>query len=87
VVQAQCSAIEDVLQLINDQSVTMRDPQQVSDQLDNLVRDVEQTEETVRQVEAVFDMAVPGVEETLGPLPTDSSVSTSGSIPNSRVRN
>jgi hypothetical protein len=87
VVQAQCSAIEDVLQLINDQSVTMRDPQQVSDQLDNLVRDVEQTEETVRQVEAVFDMAVPGVEESFGPLPTDSSVSSSGSIPNSRIRN
>jgi DNA topoisomerase VI subunit B len=87
VVQAQCSAIEDVLQLINDQSVTMRDPQQVSDQLDNLVRDVEQTEETVRQVEAVFDMAVPGVEETLSPLPTDSSVSSPGSVPNSRIRN
>jgi hypothetical protein len=87
VVQAQCSAIEDVLQLINDQSVTMRDPQQVSDQLDNLVRDVEQTEETVRQVEAVFDMAVPGVEETFGPLPTDSSVSSSGSVPSSRIRN
>jgi len=32
----------------------MRDPQQVSDQLDNLVRDVEQTEQTVQQVEAIF---------------------------------
>jgi len=59
----------------------------VSDQLDNLVRDVEQTEETVRQVEAVFDMAVPGVEETLSPLPTDSSVSSSGALPSSRIRN
>jgi len=87
VVQAQCSAIEDVLQLINDQSVTMRDPQQVSDQLDNLVRDVEQTEETVRQVEAVFSMAVPGVDDTLPPLPSDSAVSSSGSASGSRVRN
>jgi hypothetical protein len=54
IVDAQCSAVEDVLHLVRDQSVTMRDPQQVSDQLDNLVRDVEQTEETVQQVEAIF---------------------------------
>jgi hypothetical protein len=44
-----------VLQLIRDQSVTMRDPQQLSDHLDSLVRDVEQTEETVREVEAIFE--------------------------------
>src|SRR5206468_2696228 len=35
VVDAQLAAIEDILQLIRDQSVTMRDPQQVNDQLDN----------------------------------------------------
>jgi hypothetical protein len=87
VVQAQCSAIEDALQLINDQSVTMRDPQQVSDQLDSLVHDVEQTEETVRQVEAVFEMATPGMDETLPPLPTEPSASSSTPIPGSRVRN
>jgi len=87
VVQAQCSAIEDALQLINDQSVTMRDPQQVSDQLDSLVHDVEQTEETVRQVEAVFAMATPDMDETLPPLPTDSSVSSSSPGPRTRVGN
>jgi len=41
VVDAQCSAVEDVLQLVRDQSVTMRDPQQVSDQLTKPVHDVE----------------------------------------------
>ena len=87
VVQAQCSAIEDALQLINDQSVTMRDPQQVSDQLDSLVHDVEQTEETVRQVEAVFAMATPDMDETLPPLPTDLSVSSSSPGSRTRVRN
>jgi hypothetical protein len=87
VVQAQCSAIEDALQLINDQSVTMRDPQQVSDQLDSLVHDVEQTEETVRQVEAVFAMATPDMDETLPPLPTESSVSNPSSAPRARARN
>src|ERR1700727_4082600 len=54
VVDAQCSAVEDVLHLIRDQSVTMRDPQQISDQLDTLVRDVEETEQTVQQVEAML---------------------------------
>jgi hypothetical protein len=54
VVNAQCSAVEDVLHLVRDQSVTMRDPQQVTDQLDNLVHDVESTEQTVQQMEAIF---------------------------------
>jgi len=57
VVDAQCAAIEDVLQLIRDQSVTMHDPQQISDHLDGLVKDVEQTEETVREVESIFDIS------------------------------
>jgi hypothetical protein len=87
VVDAQCAAIEDVLQLIRDQSVTMRDPQQVSDQLENLVHDVEQTEETVRQVEAIFEMATPDMEESLGPLPTASATPSSGTAPRTRVRN
>ena len=45
------------LQLIRDQSVTMRDPQQISDNLDSLVKDVEQTEETVREVESIFELS------------------------------
>jgi hypothetical protein len=59
VIDAQCAAIEDVLQLIRDQSVTMRDPQEVSAQLDHLVQDVEQTEQSVREVEAIFALASP----------------------------
>lgn len=66
---AQCAAMEEVLQLIRDQSVTLRDPQQVSDQLENLVHDVEQTEETVKEVESIFDMASPEMTGTLAPLP------------------
>jgi hypothetical protein len=54
VVDAQCAAVEDVLMLVRDQSVTMRDPQQVSDRLDSLVHDVEQTEQTVQLVETIF---------------------------------
>lgn len=75
VVNAQCSAVEDVLHLVRDQSVTMRDPQQVTDQLDNLVRDVEQTEQTVQQVEAIFGNMTPDLDGLLSvgdsPSPSD----------------
>lgn len=59
VVDAQCAAIEDVLKLIRDQSITIRDPQQLSDHLDSVLRDVEHTEETVREMEAIFELAAP----------------------------
>src|SRR5260370_2671971 len=72
VIDAQCAATEDVLQLIRDQSVTMRDPQQISDQLDNLGQDVEQTERTGKQVESIFKMATPDhVGPPLPALPHD----------------
>ena len=59
VIDAQCAAVEDVLQLIRDQSVTMRDPQEVSAQLDHLVDDVEQTEQSVREMEEIFALTAP----------------------------
>lgn len=71
VIDAQCAAIEDVLELIRDQSVTLRDPQQVSDQLEHLVTDVEHTEQAVKDVEAIYELALP---ETAGsPLLADSA--------------
>jgi hypothetical protein len=70
VIDAQCAAIEDVLQLIRDQSVTMHDPQQISDHLDNLVKDVEQTEETVREVESIFAISPLASPEFDVPPPT-----------------
>jgi len=85
VIEAQCAAIEDVLALIRDQSVTMRDAQQVSEQLDNLVRDVEQTEDTVRQVEAIFELTSPE-SAGLPPLPVGSSASNSGAARRTRER-
>jgi hypothetical protein len=79
VVDAQCSAVEDVLHLIRDQSVTMRDPQQISDQLDNLVKDVEETEQTVQQVEAIFSDLTPDME---GIMSMDDASTSSSSAPN-----
>ena len=80
VVDAQCSAVEDVLMLVRDQSVTMRDPQQVSERLDSLVHDVEQTEQTVQQVEAIFSGMSPDLD---GLMSLDDTSTSSG--PN-RVR-
>jgi len=71
VINAQCAATEDVLQLIRDQSVTLRDPQEVSSQLEGLVHDVEQTEETVRQVEAIFEMATPDMNSPFSTAAVD----------------
>lgn len=82
VIDAQCAAIEDVLQLIRDQSVTMRDPQELSAQLDNLVEDVEHTEQSVRDMEEIFAIASPDSAEDLrlAPAPEDPR-------PRNRVRN
>jgi hypothetical protein len=79
VVDAQCAAVEDVLHLIRDQSVTMRDPQQISDQLDNLVKDVEETEQTVQQVEAIFSDLTPDME---GIMSMDDASTSTSSAPN-----
>lgn len=57
VVDAQLQAIQDVLNLIRDQSMTMTDPQQVSDRLENLVKDVEHTEQTIQEMEAIFQLS------------------------------
>jgi len=87
VIEAQCAAIEDVLQLVRDQSVTMRDPQQLSGQLDSLVQNVEQTEETVKQVEDIFAAAAQNESETLAPMPTDVVSANSAAGAARRVRN
>jgi hypothetical protein len=81
VIDAQCAAIEDVLELIRDQSVTMRDPQEVSAQLENLVEDVEHTEQSVRQMEEFYALTAPESDELRLP--------ESGSSPpqQNRIRN
>ena len=84
VIDAQCAAIEDVLGLTRDQSVTLRDPQQVSDHLEGLMRDVEQTEETVREVESIFEN-IPEMS-TIAPMPSDNESSGRGTASRNRVQ-
>jgi hypothetical protein len=85
VVDAQIAEMEDVLQLVRDQSITMRDPQQVSDQLENLVHDVEQTEETVKQVEAIFSGLPAEMSGTISMADDASAVSSSAARTRTRV--
>jgi chromosome segregation ATPase len=82
VIDAQLAAIEDVLQLIRDQSVSLRDPQQVSEQLGGLVHEVEQTEQTVQEVEAIFQLAEPefASQELPGAASSDPNVSSRSRI-------
>jgi hypothetical protein len=63
----------------------MRDPQQLSDHLEGLVHDVEQTEETVREVETIFEN-VPDMGG-IAPLPSDAGNSVGGAPSRNRVRN
>ena len=85
VIDAQCKAVEDVLALIRDQSVTVQDPQEVSGQLDDLLQDVQQTEETVREVEAIFGLATPELAG-LPPLPSGSSTAGADTRPRSSLK-
>jgi hypothetical protein len=85
VVDAQCAAVEDVLLLVRDQSVTMRDPQQVSERLDSLVHDVEQTEQTVQQVEAIFSDISPDMDGLMSL--DDTSTASTSSTGRTRITN
>ncbi|MFN8006570.1 MAG: hypothetical protein U0V70_06050 [Terriglobia bacterium] len=86
VIDVQCKAIEDVLGLIRDQSVTVQDPQEVSGQLDSLMQDVQQTEENIREVEAIFGLATPEMT-SLPPLPSVSDLTNRSRESQNRVRN
>jgi hypothetical protein len=76
-VEAQTETVEEVLQLLRDQSYAMRDPKTITEQLDGLVTSAEETERGVRDMEELLtmeqDMLAPGalgadIEAELGPL-------------------
>lgn len=54
VIDAQIETIEDVTKYIHEQSLTMRNPEEISFQLDTLVSEVEETQASVAEVEEVF---------------------------------
>jgi hypothetical protein len=86
VINVQCEAIEDVLELIRDQSVSLTDPQIVTEKLDGLITDVEHTEATVREIEDFFAVAG-GMEDSIAPMPSATAESLNPFNRSSRDRN
>ncbi len=54
ILNAQIETIEDVIDYIHEQSITLQNPEQISVQLDVLLADVEEAESSLSQIESVF---------------------------------
>ena len=54
VIEAQLQTIEDVVRYIHEQSWTLHDPEEITHQLDTLLDEVEETQQSVQEVEEVF---------------------------------
>ena len=54
IIEAQMETIEDVVLYIHEQSLTLRNPEEISFQLDTLLSEVEETQASVEELEAVF---------------------------------
>ena len=52
IISHQLAAIEDLMRLMHEQSLTLRDPQDISRQLETLANEVAETEGTVREMES-----------------------------------
>jgi hypothetical protein len=66
-IEAQTETVQEVLQLLRDQSYSMRDPRSISEQLDGLVSSAEETERGVQDMESLLSLE----QDMLGGL-TDS---------------
>jgi len=96
-VDAQTETVQEVLQLLRDQSYAMRDPRSITEQLDGLVSSAEETERGVRDMEEILsaeqDALLPGglgvdIEAELAALeaqPTPRSAATGRDASASRV--
>lgn len=54
IIEAQLETIEDVTKYIQEQSLTLRNPEEITFQLDTLLSEVEETQATVVELESVF---------------------------------
>jgi hypothetical protein len=60
-VDAQTETVQEVLQLLRDQSYSMRDPKSITDQLDGLLSSAEETERGVRDMEELLSLDPDGL--------------------------
>lgn len=54
IIEAQLETVEDVVTYIHEQSLTLRNPEEITFQLDMLLSEVEETEASVQEMEDVF---------------------------------
>lgn len=84
IIEAQVETIEDVIKYIHEQSLTLRNPEEITFQLDMLLSEVEETEASVEQLEDVF--AAPG--DLLSDIDTYDTEETPSSVEGQqRMRN
>lgn len=57
ILEAQIETIEDVVKYIHEQSLTLRNPEEITFQLDTLVEEVGETEAAILEIEDVFSPA------------------------------
>lgn len=84
ILEAQLATIEDVIQYIHDQSLTMRNPEELTFQLDTLLSEAEETEAIVQELEDIFS-STPTLQDTWeeissGDLPSEGTSSSSSPI-------
>jgi hypothetical protein len=70
-VDAQTETVQEVLQLLRDQSYSMRDPRTITEQLDSLVSSAEETERGVRDMEELMGIGQDGFLPGLADADTD----------------
>ncbi|MEM1127320.1 MAG: hypothetical protein AAGI71_11765 [Bacteroidota bacterium] len=66
IIEAQLATIEDVTKYIHEQSMTLRNPEEITFQLDTLLSEVEETEASVEELEDVFSPSVSLLDEIEG---------------------
>ncbi|MCB2204146.1 hypothetical protein KQI65_05305 [bacterium] len=55
VLAAQLSTLEELMQLLKEQAITMKEPDEMNAQLDSLMSEIEHTEDTVTALESSFE--------------------------------
>lgn len=84
IIGAQLSTIEDVVRYIHEQSWTLQNPEEVTAQLDALMREVEETQSSIREIEDVFaspsEFLDEEVDEDLEALDAELDAATEGSL-------
>ena len=86
----ELDSIESLLEMLHQNSISLRDPQAISEDLDTIVRQSEDSERVVREMESLLSNDVTGWRRTFvpesPPAPTKSSSQTGSVRPKAKGR-